>query len=217
MPRRPFVLLAMVATLVGVFAQPAFAHVTVQPGEAARGSYTKLAFRVPNEDDSAATVKLEVELPAEIEEARTKPVPGWTAHVADGRITWDGGRIEPGEFQEFEISVGPLPETDELEFKTIQTYDDGEVVRWIEPTPAGGDEPDHPAPVLRLVASSGDDHHADDAPDAAAPADDGDGDSDDDSDGDDSDDSGTSALPIVGIALGAAALVVALVSRRRRG
>lgn len=36
---------------------------------------------MPNESDTAATVKLEVQLPPEIESARTKPTPGWTATV----------------------------------------------------------------------------------------------------------------------------------------
>ena len=29
-----------------------------------------------------------------------------------------------------------------------QTYSDGEVVRWDEPTPSSGEEPEHPAPAL---------------------------------------------------------------------
>ncbi|MCU1487774.1 MAG: hypothetical protein JWN67_4520, partial [Actinomycetia bacterium] len=85
----------------------------------------------------------------------TKPLPGWTVTKTDTTITWAGGTIAPGEFQEFEISVGPLPAVDELVFKAVQTYDDGTVVRWIDPTPADGTEPDHPAPTLHLVPGSG--------------------------------------------------------------
>jgi hypothetical protein len=39
-----------------------------------------------------------------------------------------------------------------LEFKAVQTYDNGDVVRWIESTPPGGAEPEHPAPVLTLTS-----------------------------------------------------------------
>ena len=75
---------------------------------------------------------------------------------AVARITWDGGVIAPEEFQEFEVSLGPLPDTDRMVFKALQTYSNGDVVRWIDlPTP-GGKDPDHPAPVLTLTAAQPD-------------------------------------------------------------
>ncbi|MCU1377212.1 MAG: nuclear export factor [Acidimicrobiales bacterium] len=158
---RSLKVLAVAAALVVATAAPAAAHVSVQPSDAAQGGYAKLAFRVPNEQDNAATVKLEVQLPTDqkFQSVSVKPLPGWTAAVTDTTVAWSGGRIEPGQFQEFEISVGPLPKVDELTFKAIQTYDNGDVVRWIEPTPADGSEPEHPAPVLHLTAATGSDHH----------------------------------------------------------
>lgn len=51
------------------------------------------------------------------------------------------------------MSMGPLPtDTDQLVFKALQTYDNGEIVRWIDTTAPGGPEPEHPAPVLKLTA-----------------------------------------------------------------
>ena len=38
-------------------------------------------------------------------------------------------------------------------FKAVQTYESGEVVRWIEQAAEGADEPEHPAPVLALTAA----------------------------------------------------------------
>ena len=55
-----------------------------------------------------------------------------------GTVTFSGGEVEPGEFVRFPFSVGPVP-AGEIEVKAIQTYDSGEVVRWIGP--ADGDEP----------------------------------------------------------------------------
>ena len=67
-------------------------------------------------------------------------------------ITWTGGSIKPGEFDEFDVAVDPLPtNATSLAFKTLQTYDDGTVVRWIDPTVAGQPEPAHPSPVLTLT------------------------------------------------------------------
>ena len=153
-------------------ATSAFAHVTVNPREAVQGRYAKLAFRVPNERDNAGTTKLEVNLPAEYPFASVsvRPQPGWTYTVekiklatpvkvhdneiseAATKITWTGGVIKPNEFNEFEVSVGPLPsDVDSVSFKALQTYDNGEVVRWIEEETPGGAEPERPAPVLKLT------------------------------------------------------------------
>ena len=74
---------------------------------------------------------------------------------AVSQVTWSGGTIEPGQFQQFTVSVGLPDDADELEFKALQTYSDGTVVRWIEAETPGGAEPEHPAPVLTLTAAAG--------------------------------------------------------------
>jgi uncharacterized protein YcnI len=179
--RATAIALTLAATLVGVFsfAAPASAHVTVDPKDAVQGSYARLAFRVPTESDTASTVKLEVVLPedAPVASVSTMPVPGWTVTVerrpvnpplevhgaqvteAVSKITWtatgDAG-IKPGEFLEFPVSMGPLPATDQMVFKALQTYSNGMVVRWIEEPPADGSEVESPAPVLKLTPAAGD-------------------------------------------------------------
>lgn len=161
----------------------ASAHVTAKVlGEAAQqGGYSKITFRVPNEDDAAGTVKLEVRLPEDtpVTAARTRPMAGWTAKIdkvtldkpievhgtevkeAVSTVTWTaaaGTRIAPGEFEEFELSVGPLPEAEQLVMPAIQTYEGGKVVAWDEPPAEDGSEPEHPAPVIEL-APAGEDAH----------------------------------------------------------
>ena len=174
MRRTLFIVLAAGAALV-LPATSALAHVTVNPKEAAQGSYAKLAFRVPNERDNANTTKLEINLPGDhpFASVSVRPKAGWTYTVdkakldtpikshdhditeAVSRITWSGGQIKPGEFDEFEVSVGPLPsDADSITFKALQTYSNGEVVRWIEEATPGGDEPDKPAPVLKLTKAA---------------------------------------------------------------
>lgn len=168
------VLLAAGAALV-LPATSALAHVTVNPREATGGGYAKLAFRVPNERDDASTTKLEVNFPADhpFASASVRPQAGWTYTVdktklatpikvhdneiseAVSKITWTGGAIKPGEFNEFEVSVGPLPsDADSITFKAIQTYGNGEIVRWIEEATPGGSEPERPAPVLKLTKAA---------------------------------------------------------------
>jgi periplasmic copper chaperone A len=163
----------------------ASAHVTanVLGEQAVQGGYTKITFRVPNEDDKAGTIKLEVKLPpdAPITGARTAAMAGWTAKITKSKlaepievhgaevteavstVTWTakpGVRINPGEFAEFELSVGPLPEAEQLVMPAIQTYDNKEVVAWDAPPPAdGAEEPERPAPFLELTPAEGADAH----------------------------------------------------------
>ena len=86
-------------------------------------------------------------LPAPVTEGDT------TIKEAVTSVTWTADpapRSAPGEFAEFEISAGPVPEVDSLEFPATQTYSDGTVVEWNEPTPASGEEPEHPVPTLTV-------------------------------------------------------------------
>jgi uncharacterized protein YcnI len=167
----------LVAGALG-FAGAASAHVSVDPESATQGGFTRVAFRVPTEGDTASTTKLEVHLPDDqpIPSVSVLPVPGWTATVDkrkldkplktdDGEvteavsvITWTAtgdAAIKPGQFQEFPVSLGPLPETDQLVFKVLQTYSDGSIVRWIDLPDNSGKEPEHPAPILKLTKDSG--------------------------------------------------------------
>jgi uncharacterized protein YcnI len=217
---------AAVAGVLGAVllaASPASAHVTVSSANATQGGYAKLTFRVPNEKDNADTTKVEVSLPADkpIASVSVKPMTGWTVQADktklatpiksdDGeiteavtKITWTASpdaAIKPGQFQEFDVSAGPLPETDKLVFKALQTYSDGDVVRWIEEPDASGKEPEHPAPTLKLAAKSSADTSmggmdtAAKNPAAASAA-----------------DSQARSRANVGLGLGVAALVVALI------
>ncbi|MEV0175073.1 YcnI family protein [Streptomyces sp. NPDC050803] len=232
----------LAGTAVLALSVPAFAHVSVQPeGEAAKGGYAVVDFRVPNESDTASTVKLEVTFPADhpLASARPEAIPGWDAKVttskldkpielhgqkideAVSKITWTatGKGIRPGFFQKFPVSMGQLPEdTDELVFKAIQTYSDDEVARWIEIQQEGQEEPENPAPVLTLSEASEDGHgHGSEAgeepADDASPAA-----ATTTADSADSDSSDTTArvLGVVGIVVGAVGVAYGVLAGRRR-
>ena len=174
--RRVLVALAVLSTvgLALVPAATAAAHVHVTPDNPTSGEFSALTFRVPNESSTAGTVKLTVDLPQDIPflYVSTMPVPGWTAvstkselpkpvesygttlTEAVSEVTWTADRgisIGPGEYQEFSLSVGPLPDPATILLPTTQTYSDGTVVSWDQPTPGSGEEPEHPAPVLEVV------------------------------------------------------------------
>lgn len=172
--------IAVAALTLGIvlfLAAPAWAHVTIAPDTAEKGgSDVEIAFRMPNEESAASATELDVQIPTNppLLSVLAQAVPGWTAsvqsvhlakpiHTDDGdisdavsEVTWkaisaaDG--IKPNEFGKFEVIVGQLPTSASITFPAIQTYSNGDVVRWIETQTPNGPEPEHPAPVLTLTS-----------------------------------------------------------------
>lgn len=234
--RRTLILIAASSTIVIAAALPASAHVTVDPDSAPKGGEITLGFRVPNEEPTAGTVKVQIFFPGDHPILGIDPesVPGWTDTIVtsplsppittdDGTIssyvsevTWSGGPIAVGHFQEFHVLAQTLPsDTDQVVFKALQTYADGTIVRWIDPVTAGAPAPDHPTPILQLTGSSDAGSSAAPTSSIAATAQASPGGSTTNAAGN-NDDNALSvialAVGIVGIIIGATALVIA---RRR--
>jgi uncharacterized protein YcnI len=150
----------------------ASAHVRIAPNTAAAGGYTYVDVRVPTESATASTVGLTIQLPTDtpFTSVSYQAVPGWTAKVTTSTLpkpvtiggtsvttaptsvafTATGDGIAPGQFGVFTLSLGKVPDTGKVLLPATQTYSDGTVVKWDEPTPASGDEPGHPAPTLYI-------------------------------------------------------------------
>jgi uncharacterized protein len=102
-------------------------------------------------------------------------IDGFTLTEAVTSVTWtaEGRGVAPDEFAEFQLRVGPFPDADATYmFPATQTYSDGEVVAWADPTGADVEEPQHPAPTLTVGADAADaaDGHGDDSHLATDPA-----------------------------------------------
>jgi uncharacterized protein YcnI len=164
---------AVAGTALVLAAQPAWAHVTLHSYEAQQGGSDALVqIRVPNEEDNATTTQLEVDFPADtpLIGLYVEPTPGWQFQVTtsnlpkpvtndDGtftqyvsKVVWSGGSIPVGGFMDFNIDVSDLPNVATIQVKALQTYSNGDIVRWIDP-PATGNQPQppHPAPTLDLT------------------------------------------------------------------
>jgi periplasmic copper chaperone A len=164
MIRKLLVAGAIVAGVVALGAGSAFAHVEIErEGQVGSDGTVEATLTVPNERDDAGTVKIELVFPdtPAVSDAQANEVAGWTATVEKDdegdveSVVWTGGPIEGEEEIELPLTLGPVPDgTEEIDFDALQTYDDGDEVRWIEATPEGGEEPEHPAPVLLITGAA---------------------------------------------------------------
>ncbi|UOM32675.1 DUF1775 domain-containing protein [Acuticoccus sp. I52.16.1] len=171
----------------------AFAHVSLEVGEAPANSTYKAIFRVPHGCDGQATRTFTVVLPEGFIDAKPMPKAGWTLEtvkapfaktytlwgdqVSEGvtEVRWSDGSLDDGHYDEFVVRgrvTGFAPGT-QLPFKAVQTCADGEVA-WTEVAAPGADPHDlaHPAPVLTVAAGAKADHagHAGHEAPGAVPA-----------------------------------------------
>ncbi|MFD8969053.1 DUF1775 domain-containing protein [Streptomyces sp. NPDC059568] len=152
--RRLSVLTAAVLAASVAFAAPASAHVEVEAeGAAALAENVTLAFTAETESDKAGISGLEVILPDGIAPADItygKGPKGWRLAATTRGYTVSGPAIGVGEDAAYTVTVRQLPDAESLAFKTLQTYSDGRVDRWIElEEPADGGH-GSPAPTLAL-------------------------------------------------------------------
>jgi uncharacterized protein len=165
---------ALTLAAAGALLAPAAAsaHVSLHPNAIPAGANATLDIRVPNEMDNATTTKLQVRFPDGFIGVSTQPPPGWTAKVQTSKLAkpvqtddgpidtqvseveWTAGSgrgIKPAEFANFPISVAmPGKAGDVLTFKALQTYSNGQVVRWI-----GAPDSDQPAPTVDITPKGG--------------------------------------------------------------
>jgi uncharacterized protein YcnI len=147
-------------------AAAAQAHVTVHPNALPASGFQVINIRIPNEEDKASTTKLVVQFPPGFPDASWQPVGGgWKASITfrklakpvivEGEklteevntVTFTGGKLAPGQYMEFPLSVAtPSTAGAVLTFKAVQTYSNGDIVRWI-----GAPGTDTPAPQVLLT------------------------------------------------------------------
>jgi uncharacterized protein YcnI len=183
-------LIAVLTAVIGLpaLAVPAAARVSIVPDKAAGGGTLTFAFRLANERSGTTSTRLEVTFPQDppIAFVEVAPVRGWTAavrprplnppvkvgdktisEVADS-IVLTGGAVQPHQFEQFLITMGPLPADGRLLLQTTQTFANGEVERLsaaqVPGSPAAG------APVISLGAATAE-APAPPASEAAAPGD----------------------------------------------
>jgi hypothetical protein len=143
------------ALAVAGLALPAFAHVEVSSDKNRAGAADVTLTFTGEAENPDAGIRLErVVLPAGIPPAGVtlvKAPAGWTFTRTGDGFTVGGKELKAGTDAAWSVRVARLPAgATRLSFKTLETYGDGEVARWIEIQEPGQPEPDNPAPLLTL-------------------------------------------------------------------
>ncbi|MFM9372812.1 DUF1775 domain-containing protein [Streptomyces sp. Da 82-17] len=156
---------ALALATVLAAAPTAHAHVEVEAdGARALDQNVTLSFSAASESDKAGISKLEVILPKGLKpgDVTYKSGPdGWKLAPTDRGYTVSGPAAPTGRSVTYAVAVRQLPDARTLAFKTLQTYDDGRVDRWIELEEPGGHDHSgdagghgNPAPLLKLAAAA---------------------------------------------------------------
>jgi uncharacterized protein YcnI len=166
------VLVAAGALLAPAGAQ---AHISIHPNTVPAGAFATIDVRVPGEQEGAHVKMVDVLFPAGFTGVDYENVPGWSVRIIEEKLakpivqdgesissevsqivwTWTGplGKVANGQFIQFPVSVA-IPEDatgKALEFRTVQSYSNGQVVHWIDPSL----EAEHPSPRINVTAKGG--------------------------------------------------------------
>lgn len=158
---------------IAISTSVAFAHITLETGEAKVGTNYKAVLRVPHGCDGKATTAVRVQIPEGVIAAKPMPKVGWKLETVKGKyaksydlygtpvsegvkeIIWSGGELPDEFYDEFvfrAMLTDSLTAGDALHFPVVQQCG-GTAERWIE-VPAKGQDPEAlelPAPGLKLV------------------------------------------------------------------
>ncbi len=172
--RKIFLVVAAAVTAVVVVGTAA-AHVEPAVEEAPAGGSTIIPFVVPHGCEGSPTRSVSIRIAAGVTSAKPRSKPGWKLTVKRGKlpqpvkdfagntvtrgvleVTWSGGNLPDWQYDTFDILLGmPNAPGKTVYFPVVQRCSKG-VVRWIQIPKQGQAEPDHPAPGVKLVKSSGD-------------------------------------------------------------
>ena len=154
--RKIFCFSALVVVSISLSTSGAAAHATFvgAPNGVPAGSEQALVMGVPHErDDTTYNVDIVIAMPANWQALSCQTKPTWTCSIGTSggrpvvRFVKDAGS-GPAEDESFGFSVRASTVVGSFSFPTVQTYNTGEVVRWID-GPGGGE----PAPVLATLPS----------------------------------------------------------------
>jgi uncharacterized protein YcnI len=148
---RPCLIVFVALVWLVLDAAPAWAHAEFEDDSVPANSDTELVIKVPVEEEGTSNVDVQVAMADGWQAIGCQAQPSWTCkiEVTDGRQTvhfTKAAGAAAGEDERFSFTVHSAAGEGTAAFPTVQTYGDGEVVRWI-----GEPGTDNPAPRVELT------------------------------------------------------------------
>ena len=128
----------------------ASAHIEPDPIALQAGTAATVAFNVEHGCDGSPTTSMKFEIPDGITDAAGVAKDGWTATVTGNTLEFAGGPLAPDQADHFDISFTAPATAGSISFPVIQTCEEGELA-WIEPVVEGAEEPERPAPTIKIT------------------------------------------------------------------
>ena len=147
-------LAAAAAILLTTVASVAPASAHVEASSMAQGALTMVSLNVEHGCGEIDLTGLRVQMPEGATQVSAENPAGWTSTASTTEISWSGGPQPAHEELSFQFSLKLAQAAGEtVRFPTIETCPGAEIA-WIEETPEGGPEPEHPAPEIVVGATS---------------------------------------------------------------
>jgi hypothetical protein len=146
---------AVASAVVLAVAGPAWAHTAIDVDNPQAGARNvTMTVTAEAESNSAGIVSVRVQLPPGMPAQWVSLISGpagWALSPAADGYTVAGPALPVRQDARYVLRLAQLPDTAAvLTFKTLVTYSDGHVDRWIEEPTAANPSPDHPAPTVSL-------------------------------------------------------------------
>jgi uncharacterized protein YcnI len=159
---------ALLLSLLASLPSLVFAHATVQPRQAAQGSYQRLAIAATHGCEGSATTQVIVTIPESLMGAKPMPKAGWVVetevrdlaqpYLSHGKeikrdvrtITWKGGKLLDAHFDEFVISVKVWDKTGKIYLPVTQLCDQGRL-DWNQIPASPSEKLPYPAPYIEVM------------------------------------------------------------------
>jgi uncharacterized protein YcnI len=138
------------ATVVLVAGGIASAHIDPDPIAMQAGTSGTVAFKVEHGCEGSPTTSMKFEIPDGVTGVAAVDKAGWTATLTGNTLEFTGGPLAADEEDHFDISFTAPAQAGDIRFPVIQTCEQGELA-WIEVAEEGAEEPEHPAPTIKIT------------------------------------------------------------------
>jgi periplasmic copper chaperone A len=137
-------------TVILITGGVASAHIDPDPIAIQAGTSATVAFKVEHGCDGSPTTSMSFQIPEGVTDAVGVEKEGWTSTVTGNTLEFTGGPLAADEEDTFDITFTAPATAGEISFPIIQTCEQGELA-WIEPIVEGAEEPERPAPIVKIT------------------------------------------------------------------